>query len=77
MTQLTAKSLKSITREGYATNLSNASPEQIETLREYEGHFNTVAYSSGLYGVSGKLYQGAKSGHFYTVIGYSSNLYRI
>ena len=77
MERITQKALRGITREMYAVDLTRAKPQLVDQIIQEEGKLETIAYSMGYYGVSGKLYRGRKSENFYTVIGYDSNLYRI
>lgn len=77
MLTLTKKGLRSLVKESYATDLSKYSPEELAVVLEGEGRLHVIGCSHGLYGVSGKLYQGDRTNALYVVMNYSSNLYRI
>lgn len=60
-----------------AINIDRWSFEEIEALRKEESHFNAVAYSCGIYGVTAYLFQENKTKKYYLVSSRNSALYQV
>ena len=60
-----------------AADISDFSPEQINRLKEGEKFLTQVAYSTGIYGISGIILQGYASGTLYKVTKRSTALFMV
>ena len=63
----TLKDIKEFAKQAGVVDVTYYSNEALNELLKVEGFFNQVAYSAGVYGVSGAILQGAKSGKFYAI----------
>lgn len=75
--KMTKKQVKEWLKFEGVTDITNWSCEQINELRKKEEWFNEVGYSSGVYGVSGGVFQGHKTLNFYVITTRSSALFCI
>ena len=63
----TLKSIKDFANQAGVIDVTYFSSDKLNKLLKEEGFFNQIAYSAGIYGVSGAILQGAKSGKFYAI----------
>ena len=63
----TLKSIKEFANQAGVVDVTYFSNDELDKLSKKEGFFNQIAYSAGIYGVSGAILQGAKSGKFYAI----------
>ena len=49
--------------------------EDAEALREREGYLSEIAYSVGVYGVTGKILQGFNTGNLYAITSRTSAIF--
>lgn len=63
----TLKEIKEFAKQSTVDDVTYFSNDKLHELSKKEGFFNQIAYSVGVYGVSGAILQGAKSGKFYAI----------
>lgn len=63
----TLKSIKEFAKQAGVIDVTYYSNDELDKLSKKEGFFNQIAYSAGIYGVSGAILQGAKSSKFYAI----------
>lgn len=63
----TLKSIKEFASQSNVDDVTYFSNDKLQELSKKEGFFNQIAYSAGIYGISGSILQGAKSGKFYAI----------
>ena len=64
-------------KEFNATDITYISFNNMNKLREKEGYFKEVAYSKGLYGVSGVVIQGNNTKTLYKITSRTSAIFMI
>jgi len=67
MELITKKELRAWVRDGIAHDVTNYNFESLNRLRDIENGFSKVRVARGVYGVSGGIVQGNKTGDFYAV----------
>lgn len=70
MKKITLKEIKNYIALGIATNVTNYAAENLPKC------YDTIAYSSGTYGINGGIYKD-KDGNMYAITARNSNLFRI
>ena len=60
-----------------ARDITTLSSDEIKKLRREENYFSEVVISSGVYGVTGCVVKGAKTGTLYKITSRNSNLFYI
>lgn len=75
MTKYTQKQLRLMVKDGIAIDISYGTHDTRKEIMEKEEYINQVGYAAGLYGCSGKLLQGHKTGQLYAIIGRVSAIY--
>lgn len=75
MTQYTQKQLKEMVKDGVATDISHGTNETRKEIEKQEEWYQQVGYAGGLYGCSGKLLQGHKTGKLYAITGRTQAIY--
>ena len=76
MMKVTQKELKQMAQTMYAEDVTNISTKQfIEVSEEENGCFDTIAYSHGIYGCTGKLLRGYVTGKLYVITRRSTALF--
>lgn len=70
------KELKNMLELGLAVDITTLSSKEIENIYNKEQHIEQVGYCSGVYGVSGCLLKGYKTGTYYVITARNSNLFR-
>lgn len=75
MTKYTQKQLKEMVANGMAIDVSNISFEKAQELRKEEKGVGQIGYASGVYGCSGMLLRGNKTGQLYAVVGRTQAIY--
>ena len=63
----TLKSIKEFASQAGVIDVTYYSNEALNELLKVEGGMRQVAYSTGTYGVTGAILQGAKSSKFYAI----------
>jgi len=59
----------------YCEDITRYSDSDIQALKNEEQFFHRVAYSIGVYGVTGCVLQGHKTGKLYKITSRNSNLF--
>lgn len=77
MKKATLKQLKTYIATGAAIDLTRKEFDEIDTLRDTERGFETIAYSTGIYGVTGVLVKGNTTGKLYAVTARTSALFQV
>lgn len=77
MMKTTLKDIKELAKGYNITDITDITSEDAEALRKKEGMFWDVAYSTGTYGVTGKVVQGHNTGKLYAIVGRTSAIYLI
>ena len=75
MTKYAQKQLREMVRDGMAVDVSYGTNETRRAIEAEEGYYNQVGYASGLYGCSGMLLQGHKTGKLYAITGRAMAIY--
>ena len=75
MMKTTLKDIKELAKGYNVTDITNISSEGAELLHKKEGMFWNVAYSTGMYGVTGKVVQGNATGRLYAITSRTSAIY--
>lgn len=75
MTKYTQKQLREMVKAGVAINISNGDNDTRREIEAKEGWLEQVGYAHGIYGCSGKLLKGHKTGQLYAVIGHVQAIY--
>lgn len=65
--KVTQKFIRAYVNDGIAEDLTHKSFEEINAIRNEENGFDTIHYSTGIYGANGVVLKGNKSGAFYAV----------
>ena len=71
----TQKQLREMVANGIAIDVSKGNHDTRTEILSKETYLEQVGYASGLYGCSGKLLKGNKTGQLYAVIGHVSAIY--
>lgn len=75
MKKYTQKQLRNMVNSGLAIDISYGTDETRKEIYAKEEYLNQIGYAAGLYGCSGKLLQGHKTGQLYAIIGHVSAIY--
>ena len=75
MTKYTQKQLRSMVSAGIAIDISRGTDKTRTEIMAKEEYLDQVGYAAGLYGCSGKLLKGHKTGQLYAIIGHVSAIY--
>ena len=75
MTRYTNKQLKDLVKCGAAVDVSSANNETRCEIEAKEGYYNQIGYCSGVYGCSGMLLKGNKTGTLYAVTSRTQAVY--
>lgn len=63
----TLKDIKAMANRCDVEDITYIKFEDAKALREHEGYLSEVAYSVGVYGVTGKVLQGHNTGNLYAI----------
>ena len=74
--EMTMKQMKAMTKFAWVEDISKADADKCNTIKEEEKHLELVAVSTGMYGVSGKMWRGEQTGKMFVALNYSANIYR-
>ena len=74
MKRYTKKQLREIVRCGYAEDITET---EWETVKDIASNSEKIAYTLGVYGISGVMLLDRRNGKRYAIIGRSSNLFRV
>ena len=75
MMKVTKKELKQMAQTMHAEDVTNITTKQFKEISDEEGYFDTIAYSHGLYGCTGKLLRGYVTGKLYVITKRSTALF--
>ena len=73
----TLKDIRNYVATNVTEDLTKKRFEEIDAIRVAECGFDTIAYSTGVYGVTGVLVKGNTSGKLYTVTARTSALFQV
>ena len=73
----TLKDIKAMANRYDVEDITYIRFEDAETLREREGYFSEVAYSVGVYGVTGKVLQGHNTKKLYAITSRTSAIFML
>lgn len=73
---VTKKELKEM-GNGLAIDITYLKDKEIKELRQKEGYFNEIAWSRGMYGVTGLLLQGNNTKQLYKITERTSAIFAI
>ena len=73
----TLKDIRRYVTTNAATDLTKKSFSEIDAIRVAECGFEAVAYSTGIYGVTGVLVKGNTTGKLYAVTARTSALFQV
>ena len=71
----TLRDIKAMASRCDVVDITYINFEDAETLREREGYLSEVAYSIGVYGVTGKVLQGHNTGKLYAITSRTSAVF--
>lgn len=75
MTKYTQRQLKNLVATGAAEDVTKATNETREAIKEEEGFYTQIGYSAGVYGCNGMLLKGNKTGKLYAVTARTTAVY--
>ena len=67
MMHVTLKELRNMAHQPYCEDITYADESDYQRIMKEEDWLDTVAYSSGIYGRTGTLYRGHKTGKMYVI----------
>lgn len=73
----TLKEIRRYVTTNAATDLTKKNFSEIDAIRVTECGFETIAYSTGIYGVTGVLVKGNATGKLYAVTARTSALFQV
>lgn len=73
----TLKNIRNYVATNVEEDLTKKSFAEIDAIRDAECGFDTVAYSTGIYGVTGALVKGNTTGKLYAVTARTSALFQV
>ena len=73
----TLKNIRNYVATNAATDLTKKNFSEIDAIRVSECGFETIAYSTGIYGVTGVLVKGNTTGNLYAVTARTSALFQV
>lgn len=75
MEKYTQKQLKSLVAEGIAIDITYGTNETRNKIIKKEGFYNQIGYAAGVYGCSGMLLKGNKTGTLYAITGRTTAIF--
>lgn len=75
MEKYTQRQIKNLVRTGAAVDVSNADNAERAAIESREGYYTQIGYAEGVYGCSGMLLQGNKTGTLYAVTSRTQAIY--
>ena len=75
MMQVKQKEIKGMIGRGYVVDLTYADDKLYNEVMTAEKWLDQIAYSAGVYGVTGKVYRGHITGKLYVIAGRTSALW--
>lgn len=75
MMQVTQKELRNMAGKPYCEDITYGKEEDYQRIMKEEVWLDTVAYSTGIYGRTGTLYRGHKTGKMYVITSRTSAIY--
>lgn len=73
----THKELAQFAKDFHAVDITYLEQEEIQNIKQNEDYFNEIAYSMGMYGTTGLILQGRKTGTYYAILSRTSAIYCI
>jgi len=75
MMEVKQKELRNIVRLPYCEDITHGTEEDYQRIMKDEDWLDTIAYSTGIYGRSGTLYRGHKTGKLYVITSRTSAIF--
>ena len=75
MMEVKQKELWNMAGNYYCEDITHAREEDYQRIMKEEAWLDTVAYSTGMYGRSGTLYRGHKTGKMYVITSRTSAIF--
>lgn len=75
MTRFTQRQLKDMVYYGSALDVTHATQSDYHALKNEEGGFDRIGYSSGTYGCNGLLLRGWETGKLYAITKRTTAIY--
>lgn len=75
MERYTQKQLKNLVNTGAAVDITRGDNETRNKIINDEGYYTQIGYSAGVYGCSGMLLKGHKTGKLYAITNTTSAIY--
>ena len=75
MEKVSLKFIKSMVSQGCATDVTHHGCDEHDALAKIEGWFEGIAYSTGIYGITGYLFKGHNTGALYAITARTSAIY--
>ena len=73
----TKQELKRFATDFHAIDITYLKDNEIRKIKQNEEYFNEIAYSLGIYGTTGLILQGRKTGKYYAILNRTSAIYCI
>lgn len=75
MMEVKQKELRNMVGKPFCEDITNGREEDYQRIMKEEGWLDTLAYSTGIYGRTGTLYRGHRTGKLYVITARTSALY--
>ena len=75
MMEVKQKELRNMVEKPYCEDITYGREEDYQRIMKEEEWLDTVAYSTGIYGRSGTLYRGHKTGKMYVITSRTSAIF--
>ena len=75
ITKFTQRQLREMIKTGAAIDISTGNEKVRREILLRETYLEQVGYAAGLYGCSGKLLKGNRTGQLYAIVGHVSAIY--
>ena len=75
MMEVKQKELKNMVHLSYCEDITHGTEEDYQRIMKEEDWLDTIAYSTGIYGRTGTLYRGHKTGKLYVITSRTSAIF--
>ena len=75
MMEVKQKELRNMVHLSYCEDITHGTKEDYQKIMKEEGWLDTIAYSTGIYGRTGTLYRGHKTGKLYVITSRTSAIF--
>lgn len=75
MMEVKQKELKNMVHLSYCEDITQGTEEDYQRIMKEEEWLDTIAYSTGIYGRTGTLYRGHKTGKLYVITSRTSAIF--